>query len=140
LNSLLRFNLYDSRYCRIVLQALERAHDHKEPADLAQTQIEHIMPQTLTDEWKKELGSEWQRVYDERRNTLGNLTLTAYNAELSNKPFTEKRDGFQGYTGYKNSNIVITRDLATIITWTEDQVVARSQKLAQLATTIWRCP
>lgn len=139
-NALLRFNLYDSRYCWSVLQALERAHHHKEPADLAKTQIEHIMPQTLTDDWKQELGSEWQRVYDERKNTVGNLTLTAYNAELSNKPYTEKRDGFQGYTGYKNSNIVITRDLATNITWTEDQILARGQKLAQLATIIWRGP
>lgn len=139
-SSLLRFNLYDSRYCRSVLQELEKAHHHKEPADLALTQIEHIMPQTLTGEWKTELGSEWQRVYDERRNTLGNLTLTAYNPELSNRPFTEKRDGFHDYTGYKNSNIVITRDLGKHTNWTESEIVARGQNLAQLAMKIWQGP
>ena len=139
-NALLRFNLYDSRYCWSFLQSLERAHHHKEPADLTKTQIEHIMPQTLTDEWKQELGPEWQRVYEERKNTLGNLTLTAYNTELSNKPYTEKRDGFKDYTGYKNSNIVITRDLAGNATWTEDQILDRGQKLAQLATLIWCGP
>lgn len=52
--------------------------------------IEHIMPQTLTDEWKTELGEDYQTVYDQNIHTLKNLTLTGYNSKYSNNSFTEK--------------------------------------------------
>ncbi len=59
--------------------------------------IEHIMPQTLTEdtedteEWKKDLGENFQEIHNKYLHTIGNLTLTGYNSEYSNKSFQEKK-------------------------------------------------
>ncbi len=60
--------------------------------------IEHVMPQTMTETWKRELGPDWERVHAEWRDRIANLTLTAYNSKYSNRPFSEKlaiKDGFK---------------------------------------------
>lgn len=49
--------------------------------------IEHVMPQTLSDEWKKHLGENWELIQTKYLNTPGNLTLTAYNSDYSNSLF-----------------------------------------------------
>jgi hypothetical protein len=66
------------------------AFNAKEFAMIEKIQIEHIMPQTLTKQWEKELGPEYLLVHHDWLHTLGNLTLTGYNPELSNKSFAEK--------------------------------------------------
>jgi len=55
--------------------------------------IEHILPQNpdLSAAWKQALGAEWERVQQQWLHTLGNLTLTGYNAEYSDRAFAEKR-------------------------------------------------
>ena len=68
----------------IMLEILECYFGHKEAPSFEKAEIEHIMPQTLTEEWKSELGEDWQQKHDLYLHTLGNLTLTAYNSELSN--------------------------------------------------------
>lgn len=40
-------------------------------------------------EWREMLGDDCERVYEELVNTLGNLTLTAYNSELSDEPIVD---------------------------------------------------
>ena len=50
------------------------------------------MPQTLSDAWKKDLGENWQHVYDTWLNTIANLTLTGYNSRYLNKRFIEKKN------------------------------------------------
>lgn len=50
--------------------------------------IEHIMPQTLSDDWKIELGDITEEEYDKWLHNIGNLTLTAYNSEYSNRKFS----------------------------------------------------
>lgn len=59
--------------------------------------IEHIMPQTLSDKWKKDLGPEWERIHQTYLHTMANLTLTAYNSQYSNLTFLEKRDMEKGF-------------------------------------------
>ncbi len=129
-----RFNLYQSDYGRYALEMLERDHNHKEPADLSKAQIEHIMPQTLTDEWKADLGPDHERVYSEWIHTLGNLTLSAYNPELYNHRFSVKRDE------YDRSNITITRRLTDYSSWGEAEIQSRGAGLAERAASIWRGP
>lgn len=129
-----RANLYGSRYGRAVLEDLEHAIPHKEQATLANATIEHIMPQTLTSIWRESLGLEGDRIYAEWLNTVGNLTLTAYNSELQNKPFPDKRDE------YANSNINITRQVADYATWSEPDILNRGQRLAEIATKVWIGP
>ncbi|GAA8741521.1 hypothetical protein oki416_12910 [Helicobacter pylori] len=48
---------------------------------------EHIMPQTLTEEWERDLGENFQAIHDKYLHTIGNLTLTGYNQEYSNNSF-----------------------------------------------------
>lgn len=59
--------------------------------------IEHIMPQTLSEQWKKDLGPEWERIHQTYLHTMANLTLTAYNSQYSNLTFLEKRDMEKGF-------------------------------------------
>ena len=60
---------------RLMLERIERSHGHKEPADLAKAQIEHVLPQTMTPEWERELGEDAAEVAEKWVHTLGNLTL-----------------------------------------------------------------
>ena len=141
IEQLTRLNVYDSRYGRSILEYLERGQPygtdgkpHKEQVDLSSAQIEHIMPQTLSAAWKQELGPQAERIYATWLNTVGNLTLSAYNPELYNHPFAEKREE------YEKSKISLTRDLANIDKWTEQEMEERGHRLAQMASQIWTGP
>ena len=128
------FPLYQRGYTREVLETIERSRGHKEPASLATAQIEHIMPQTLSDGWRKSLGPAADTIQEDWLHTIGNLTLSGYNPELLNHDFSTKR------TGYSESNIVITRELASRAEWGEDEIRERGQRLAAEAAAIWVGP
>lgn len=128
------FPLYGRAYAREIVVALERARRHKEPADLTSAQVEHIMPQTLSDGWRQDLGPEADRVHADWLHRPGNLTLSAYNQELWNHRFSVKREQ------YAESNIVLTRELAELDRWTEAEIAVRSRELAVEAARIWIGP
>jgi 16S rRNA C967 or C1407 C5-methylase (RsmB/RsmF family) len=123
---------YQRGYPRELLEMIERARGHKEPADLTAVQVEHILPQTLNEEWREALGSEADRIQAEWLHRPGNLTLSAYNLELWNHSFLKKRER------YAQSNIGITRELAANDEWGEAQIRARGISLAEEAAQIWR--
>lgn len=128
------FPLYQRGYAREVLETLERAHGHKELARMEGAEIEHVMPQTLSNAWIEALGSDVQRVHGDWLHRPGNLTLSAYNKELYNHPFETKR------RRYEESNIVLTRNLAAYDHWTESEIRDRGQLLAKSAAKIWIGP
>lgn len=101
--------------------------------------IEHIMPQNenLSDEWKKELGSEWERIHGEYLHRLGNLTLTGYNSSLSDRPFIKKKT-IEG--GFANSPLKLNKGLAQVEYWTEEEIKHRGDKLAEQITSVWIIP
>ncbi len=132
--ALLNFNLYQRGYGRFILKSLEAAYGHKEPADLSKAEIEHIMPQTLSEPWTRDLGADAKGVHSEWLHTPGNLTLSAYNQELWNNAFSEKRPQ------YAQSNIVMTRRLADFAKWGRDEIKSRGEVLAQMAAKIWSGP
>ena len=101
--------------------------------------IEHIMPQNenLSAEWRADLGPNWERVHAAYLHTIGNLTLTGYNSEYSDKPFRVKRD-MDG--GFKESPLRINDGLGTMKLWDEAAIVARATKLAKIAATVWGAP
>ncbi len=105
-------DLYNFRSRSYWLRRLEN-FDRKERVSLHDYTIEHIMPQSenLSIQWKNELGTEWERVHETLLHTLGNLTLTGYNSEYSNRPFAEKRD-MQG--GFKQSPLVLNEGLGLV--------------------------
>ncbi len=129
-----QFPLYQRGYTREVLEALERARGHKEPADLQAAQVEHVLPQTLNEAWIKALGAEAEIIHRDWLHRPGNLTLSAYNLPLWNHPFNLKRKH------YSQSNIVITRELAEYERWTDIEIRERGQRLAQEAARIWTGP
>ena len=104
-----RRELYSFRNCSYLLRRLEN-YGRKESALMDDYTIEHIMPQdeNLSEQWRKELGDNWQHIHQTLLHTLGNLTLTAYNSEYSNRPFAEKRDmkdGFNASPLYVNKGL-----------------------------------
>lgn len=100
--------------------------------------IEHIMPQTLTPDWKKELGENWMEIYEKYLDTLGNITLTAYNSEYSNRSFLEKRDMEE--KGFSYSRLFLNKYLSTIEKWNEENIKSRAEKLQNRALKIWKYP
>lgn len=110
----------------------------KEPVDIDNYTIEHVMPQTLTDDWKKELGNNYQMVHELWLHKIGNLTLTGYNSELSNHPFKEKRDSHQ--EGFRFSPLYLNYSLASAEGWNEKTMFRRGKDLADRAAEIWIYP
>ncbi len=101
--------------------------------------IEHILPQNpdLSSSWRRALGEGWQRVHETWLHTLGNLTLTGYNAEYSDRPFEQKRD-MEG--GFKESPLRLNSGLGQLATWDADSILERAQNLAIKSIQIWPMP
>jgi uncharacterized protein with ParB-like and HNH nuclease domain len=116
---------------RIMLERLEESFEHKEPADTTHAQIEHVMPQTLTPEWVVELGDGVQEHHARLLHTIGNLTLTCYNPDLSNRPYSEKRNLLG------NSHFELNRHFDKVERWTPAAIEYRAKSLADRALTIW---
>ena len=120
------------------LRRLEN-HGRKERVPVDDYTIEHILPQNqnLSAKWREALGHDWQRVQETWLHTLGNLTLTGYNAEYSDRFFTEKRDM---ENGFKDSPLRLNEGLGTLDTWNENKIQDRAQRLAEQAAKVWVAP
>lgn len=97
--------------------------------------IEHIMPQTLSSTWKKELGENYENIYSTYLHTIGNLTLTAYNSEMSNKSFLEKKS-IEG--GFLNSKLYLNEYIKQQNTWNENTIKERASILIKKSLEIWQ--
>lgn len=98
---------------KFVLETIEESYEHKESPSFANLTIEHIMPQTLDEWWQHHLGEAWQDTFDRYLDTIGNLTLTAYNSELSNDKFSNKR------LRYNESHLELNKYFSSLTQWTE---------------------
>ncbi|WP_187930681.1 GmrSD restriction endonuclease domain-containing protein [Helicobacter pylori] len=118
------------------LERLEN-FDTKEPVDTQKCNTEHIMPQTLDPEWEKDLGENFKAIHEKYLHTIGNLTLTGYNSEYSNKPFKEKRDMEKGF---KQSPLKLNQSLKDLESFGEKEIEKRANDLADWALKIWTYP
>ena len=111
----------------------------KERVPVDEYTIEHILPQNenLSAKWRDELGPEWQRVQETWLHTLGNLTLTGYNAEYSDRPFSEKRE-LKG--GFRESPLKLNEGLRNLDKWDEEAIMNRAGRLAAVAAGVWAVP
>ena len=100
--------------------------------------IEHIMPQHLTPAWTDALGPQYTQIHADWLHRLANLTLTAYNPDLSNKTFLEKRDAEKG--GYKISGLRMNQSIAEKDRWGLDELEERNRKMVEQAKKIWAYP
>ena len=128
-------DLYNFRSRSYWLRRLEN-HERKERVPVDEYTIEHILPQNenLSPQWKDTLGPDWLRVQETWLHTLGNLTLTGYNAEYSDRPFSEKRD-MKG--GFRESPLRLNEGLGELDTWNEDAIKNRAGRLAEKAVRVW---
>ncbi|MCM3697892.1 DUF262 and DUF1524 domain-containing protein [Paenibacillus macerans] len=131
-------DVYNFRNRNYLLRKLEN-HNRKEIVDIETYTIEHIMPQNknLSSEWRKDLGEKWEEVHNTYMHTLGNLTLTRYNSELSDRPFHEKRD-MDG--GFADSPLRLNKGLGKLNTWNEAKIITRAKLLAEQSLNIWEYP
>lgn len=100
--------------------------------------IEHIMPRTLTKEWKEALGDNWELIHTKYKDTIGNLTLTAYNSDYSNLPFLKKRDMDQ--KGFVYSKLSLNNYVKIQAKWGAEEIEERARLLYGLAEKIWWIP
>ena len=138
--ALLKFDLYNSKYGFAVLQQLEESFGSKEAPNPETATIEHILPQTLSKEWKEDLGEDARDIRDEWCHTIGNLTFSGYNTGLSNKRFSVKLNGIGDTPGYKSSNYELTKMFLTNTQWGAAEIEHRGTELANRAIAIWQGP
>jgi predicted transport protein len=131
-------DLYNFRSRSYWLRRMEN-HGRKEWVFIDEYTIEHIMPQNenLSEAWKAELGRDWQQVQATYLHTLGNLTLTGYNPELSDRPFAEKKT-MKG--GFAESPLRMNEGLASVSKWNKEAIEDRANKLASMAASVWIAP
>ncbi|GAA9497389.1 DUF262 and DUF1524 domain-containing protein [Helicobacter pylori] len=129
-------DFYNFKKRNIFFERLEN-FDRKERVYTHEYTIEHIMPQKLTEEWERDLGENFQEIHNKYLHTIGNLTLTGYNQEYSNKSFQEKQ-GME--KGFKNSPLRLNQGLRDLESFGEEEIKKRANDLADLALKIWTYP
>jgi uncharacterized protein with ParB-like and HNH nuclease domain/predicted transport protein len=131
-------DLYNFRSRSYWLRRLEN-FGRKERVSVDEYTIEHIMPQNekLSTKWQSELGLDWQAVQKNYLHTLGNLTLTGYNSEYSDRTFLEKRD-MKG--GFKESPLHLNQGLGQLESWNEEAIKERAKSLSAQTINVWQAP
>lgn len=104
--------------------------------------IEHIMPQTLTPQWKQELGDNWQEIHTTYLHTFANLTLTGFNTSYSNHSFQEKKEGYidkkgNKVNGFDNSAFCLSNYLKQCSKWTLEEILERQKILLGNFLHLW---
>lgn len=137
--ALLGENLYRPAWrCKYLLAGLENYNHPKDSRSFSEYTIEHIMPQNAM------AHAEWcNMLADLDRfpllvNSLGNLTLTAYNSELSDGTFEQKKNRAVG--GYDSEYLSISAELHDASQWNEQAIAQRGARLADLALQVWARP
>lgn len=131
-------DIYTMRSRNFILSHLEN-YGNKAPIIIENYTIEHIMPQnsSLSPEWQQMLGAKWREVQKTYLHTIGNLTLTAYNPEMSDHPFMVKMD-MEG--GFKESALRLNAYVVKLNEWNEQTIKERAALLADKAKQIWAYP
>ena len=130
-------DFYNFNRKKYLFRRLENFHLPKERVSFDKLSVEHILPQNqnLNEVWKSDLGENWREIQKELLHSLGNLTLTGYNSELSDHSFKEKRDA-EG--GFKQSKLSLNDSLANLEIWNENEIMTRSQLLSKNALEVWK--
>lgn len=116
---------------KLILEAIEKSHGHKESIDFNDLEVERIMPEVLDDDWKRQLGDDWEPVHEIYKDVIGNLTLTGYTEEICNESFDTRK------TLLDESHLEINKYFRDKDTWTKDDIEWRSEFLANMALSIW---
>jgi uncharacterized protein with ParB-like and HNH nuclease domain/predicted transport protein len=131
-------DVYNFRSRNYLLESLEN-HNRKELVNAENYTIEHILPQNqnVSIQWQNELGEDWERTKAKYLHSLGNLSLTGYNSELSDRPFSDKKT-IPG--GFDTSPLFLNESLRAEAKWNEEAILRRASKLADRACLVWKEP
>lgn len=131
-------DVYNFRSRNYLLESLEN-FKRKELVNAENYTIEHILPQNpnTPNAWKIELGENWEKIKEKYLHTIGNLTLTGYNSELSDRPFSDKKtiDG-----GFNTSPLHLNESVRCHSIWNEESINTRASILSETACKIWTYP
>lgn len=128
-------DMYSSPLRKYILDKIENSFQEKEIINLENLTIEHIMPKTITEEWKKYLNMDnVEEFHEQYKNRIGNLTLTAYNSEMGQKLFDEKKNNSDF------SRLCLNRYFEKIKLWNKNEIETRGKKLFEIALKIWPFP
>ena len=127
-------DIYNFKNKNYLIYALE-SFENKELIPFAELTIEHLMPQKLTTKWEIELGEKANLVHEKYLHNIGNLTLSGYNSELSNKSFKDKK------AIIKTSGIKLNRYFDDVAMWDKEEIEKRAIYLYDnIASKIWQFP
>ena len=103
------------------------------PKDLT---IEHVMPQQWHTNWPINESAADEEI-DRREvliHTVGNLTLVTQklNPSLSNSAWAAKKPALIEHSVLNLKNDIVLED-----DWQEEQILSRSQRLAEIACEVW---
>lgn len=131
-------DIYNMRIRNYILSKLEN-YNNKSPIIIENFTVEHIMPQNinLNEKWKEDLGANYKDIQKQYIHTIGNLTLTAYNSEMSDKSFTDKLN-MSG--GFKESALRLNSYVVKQDKWNKDTIEERANELSKLSQVIWGYP
>lgn len=131
-------DVYNFRSRNYLLESLEN-HNRKELVNAENYTIEHILPQNqnVSIQWQNELGEDWERTKAKYLHSLGNLSLTGYNSELSDRPFSDKKT-IPG--GFDTSPLFLNESVRAETKWNEEAILRRASKLAERACLVWKEP
>lgn len=92
--------------------------------------LEHVLPQTLSESWQSFWKSDVARGYQKR---LGNLALlnSKENSKTGNEEFSKKLEA------YARSSIILTKRISEFTDWNPESIDTRQKQMAELALKAW---
>lgn len=130
-NALMENRTVNRQCAKVILLSIEEHETKNIPVPFKDVTIEHIMPRTLNDEWRKSLGGQEksEEVYSKYLDCIGNLALLSqsYNSKNSNEPWDKKRENF------KDVQFKVTSELYQNKNWGESQLKKRNKNIAARA-------
>ena len=128
--SLMQSKKVNHRYGKILFMRIEESGKHYIPVPIEKVTVEHLMPQTLSPWWRKNLGGKAaDELHEKYLNAAGNLTILSQgdNSVNSNRPWNEKSEQL------KKSQFKVSQEVALYSEWTEKQMEERNKGIAEAA-------
>lgn len=132
LDKLKQYHLYTNRKFGTYLLSVVEVRRYKnlisEQLKVEDCSIEHIMPQTLIDDWCSMLGEDYQRIHDTYVHTIGNLSLSSRdnNSSYSNKSFLEKKRLIEEKASHFH---VLNKEIEKCDKFNEEVIIDRANRL-----------
>ena len=128
-------SVYKRPALRIIMDRME-LHDNSAPVDLNALSIEHLMPQTPTEEWLEELDTDLE-TYMNNLNRIGNLTLATKpdNSKMSNATW-----GYKNEVLKKTAHLKMNVELMSISRWDLNRIEERTIKMIKRICELYPYP